>query len=164
VKNTGLFRKQEANCESGPRTLNYTPPIPLGPVGRRLSRALLSYIMSAGRINRPLPYTCLLSTRGIISINRNTSAQARVLSRSRTARGRCALGSYGRDENGKMARNGRPKTFARALAAHPRDWFRLEGPFNVSLAAGLALCVLDISCDNWMRDAQSPELARRERV
>jgi len=97
-----LLRKQQTNYGSGPRMLNYTWPIPLGSVGRRLSRVLLSYIMSAGRINRPLPYTCLLSARGIISINRNTSARARVLSRSRMARCRRAPGSYDRDENGKM--------------------------------------------------------------
>lgn len=70
----------------------------LRPVGRRLSHVLLSYIMSTGRINQALPYTCLLSARGIISINGNTSTRASITALA----DRRTRGSYDRDENGKM--------------------------------------------------------------
>lgn len=53
--------------------------------------------MSTGRINRALPYTCLLSARGIISINESTSTRADIISFA----DRRALGNYDRDENGK---------------------------------------------------------------
>lgn len=79
-------------------TLGSERPTSLRPVGRRLSHVLLSYIMSTGRINRALPYTCLLSARGIISINGNTSTRASITALA----DRRALGSYDRDENGKM--------------------------------------------------------------
>lgn len=92
-------------------TLGGERPTSLRPVGRRLSHVLLSYIMSTGRINRALPYTCLLSTRGIISINESTSTRPGIISFA----DRRALGSYDRDENGK-AETMRPKTFARVLS------------------------------------------------
>lgn len=72
-------------------TLGGERPTSLRPVGRRLSHVLLSYIMSTGRINRALPYTCLLSARGIISINESTSTRPGIISFA----DRRALGSYG---------------------------------------------------------------------
>lgn len=72
-------------------TLNYTLngkcTLALHPVARRLSHVPppTPYITSARRINRPLPYTCLLSARRIISISARTCICERAKERTNEA-------------------------------------------------------------------------------
>lgn len=116
-------------------TLGGERPTSLRPVGRRLSHVLLSYIMSTGRINRALPYTCLLSARGIISINESTSTRGYYLVRGPTR----SIGSYGRDENGKIMGRKLSREDSTRLSMHILEIdSRSKGLFNTFLGAAYA--------------------------
>lgn len=78
-------------------TLNYTLngkcTLALHPVARRLSHVPppTPYITSARRINRPLPYTCLLSARRIISISARTYLRTSERENERSWLGPCEI-------------------------------------------------------------------------